>query len=109
MKIIKITLIIFLSIILWSNVYAGSITRDLKKMVGYTIIMSDTVEKVFEQNGDKFIELNNGYIFKVKFLLFSPFIYTDVIVFGKGSLFLKEFIYLHKLLIDNEVYDAMMQ
>ena len=96
---------------------ARDAARDLRKLVGYTIIMADAVNKVFEgKDGDKFIKLSNGWIFKVEFLLLDPLPITDVIVFAKpfpkdliesykGKL-PERMLYSCKLLIDNEVHDA---
>jgi hypothetical protein len=103
-----------------SAVYARDAARDLRKMVGYSIVMADTVDKIYEGRiGDKLVKLSNGQVFKVDFLLLDPLPLTDVIVFAKPPL--KEIVekfrgklpermlYSYKLLIDNEAYDAMPQ
>jgi hypothetical protein len=98
---------------------ARDAARDLRKMVGYTIIMADTIDKVFENDGNKFIKLSGGQVFKVDFLLLDPLVLTDVIVFAKappkelvqkyaGKL-PEQLLYSYKLLIDNEAYDATPQ
>jgi hypothetical protein len=86
-------------------------------MIGYTIVMADTVDKVYEsRDGDKLIKLSNGQSFKVDSLLLDPLPLTDVIVFAKPppKEIVEKFkgkvpermLYSYKLLIDNEVYDA---
>ena len=94
--------------------------RALRKMVGYTIVMADTVDKVFEgRDGGKLVKLSNAQVFKVDFLLLDPLPLTDVIVFAKplpkemvekfkGKL-PERMLYSYKLLIDNEAYDATPQ
>ena len=94
--------------------------RDLRKMVGYTILLADTVDKVFEsRDGDKLIKLSDGQVFKVDFLLLDPLPLTDVIVFAKpppkeivekfkGKL-AERMLYSYKLLVDDEAYDATPQ
>lgn len=102
-----------------SPLYARDALCGLQKMVGYTIINADTVNKVFEREGEKFIKLSGGQVFKVNFLVIDPFILTDVIVFAKalpkeviqkyqGKL-PERLLNSYKLLIDNEVYDATAQ
>jgi len=92
-------------------------SRDLKKMVGFTIVDASWVSDVTEgRMGDKYVELGNGSVFKVDFLLLDPLPITDVIVFAKApsreiveslSGKVPEYmLYEFKLLIDNEAYDA---
>lgn len=94
--------------------------RDLKRMIGYTIVMADTVDKALEsRDGSKFIKLSNGQTFKVDMLLLDPLPLTDVIIFAKPPTkeILEKFkdklpermLYSYKLLIDNEIYDATPQ
>jgi len=103
-----------------SSTFARDAARDLRKMVGYTIILADTVDEVIEnRQGDKLIKLSGGTVFKVEFLLLDPLPLTDVIVFAKPypKIFAEKykgklperFLYSYKLLIDNEVYDATSQ
>lgn len=103
-----------------STAFARDAARDLRRMVGYTIIMADTVDKVFENDdGEKFIKLSGGQVFKVDFLLLDPLVLTDVIVFAKAppKELVKKYagklperlLYSYKLLIDNEAYDATPQ
>jgi hypothetical protein len=91
--------------------------RDLKKMVGFTIVDASWVSDVTEDRmGDKYVELGNGSVFKVDFLLLDPLPITDVIVFAKapskeiiesfGDKLPEHMLYQFKLLVDNEAYDA---
>jgi hypothetical protein len=101
------------------TVHARDAARDLRKMVGFTIVAADTVDEVFEKGDEKRIKLSSGLVFKVDFLLLDPLSLTDVIVFAKpvakeliaqykGKL-PDRFLYSYKLLIDNEVFDATPQ
>ena len=102
-----------------TSVFARDAARDLRKMVGYTIVLADTVEKVFENDGNKFIKLSGGQVFKLDFLLLDPLALTDVIVFAKAppkelsqkykDKLPEQLLYSYKLLIDNETYDATPQ
>ena len=103
-------------LVISQTAFARDAARDLRKMVGYSIITADTVEKVFDNDGDKFIKLSGGQIFKVDFLLLDPLMLTDVIVFAKTPS--KELVRkyagklperFYKLLIDNEAFDAIPQ
>jgi hypothetical protein len=91
--------------------------RDLKKMVGFTILDASWISDVTQNRmGGKYVELGNGSVFKVDFLLLDPLPITDVIVFAKAPSKeitesfvgkLPEYMmYQYKLLIDNEAYDA---
>lgn len=103
-------------IFLSSSIQARDVARDLRKMVGYTIVFADTVDEVIEKNyGDKYIKLNNGKVFKIEFLLLDPLPLTDVIVFAKPfpkdlldkykDKLPEHLLYSYKILIDNEVHD----
>lgn len=97
---------------------ARDAARDLKKMVGYTIIDAATVKEVSDatSSAGKILVLDNGDIYKVDFLILSPLTLTDVIVFAKR--YSKEQLesirqkfpsfpeVQIKLLVDNEAYDA---
>lgn len=100
-----------------SSVFARDATRDLRRMVGFSIIAADTVDKVMDgKMGEKYVRLSSGTVFKVEMLLLDPLPITDVIVFAKPPT--KEILdqykgkvpeialYQIKLLIDNEVFDA---
>ncbi len=111
---------VFTMLMFQDTTLARDAARDLRRMVGYTIIMADTVDEVFEsRSGEKFVRLSNGQTFKADFLLLDPLPVTDVIVFAKphpkeivekykGKLPERMF-YSYKLLIDNETYDATPQ
>ena len=118
MRVIPTCLLVMMTLIVSTRIAsARDVANDLKKMVGYTIVMADTVEKVSQsKDGDKLIKLSNGSVFKVDSLLLDPLFLTDVIVFVKppSKALLKKckgklpdhLLYSYKLLIDNEVYDA---
>jgi hypothetical protein len=106
MKTIRVSILVCLAMFLLTttDAFARDAARDLKRMVGYTIIdaswVTDTIETKY---GDKIIELGNGTCYKVNLLLLNPLPMTDVIIFAKKV----ENSILIKLLIDNEVYDAI--
>ncbi len=61
--------------------FARDAARDLKKLVGYTIISSDSVSEVYTKDySQKFVKLYGGSTFKVDFLLLDPLVMTDVII-----------------------------
>lgn len=102
------------------SAHARDAARDLRRMVGYTIVMAEAVDDVFtNRKGDKLIKLGNGQVFEVDFLFLDPLPLTDVIVFAKplpkelttkynGKL-PDHLLYSYKLLIDNEAFDAIPQ
>lgn len=85
---------------------ARDAARDLRRMIGYTILESASVRSVSDGSaGDKILVLDNGRVFQVQMLYLDPLPLTDVIIFGKkwkGS----DSVAI-KLLIDNEAYDAI--
>lgn len=92
-----------------------SIKREMRRMVGYTIIASDSVRDVVERNGQKYVILLSGGAFKLDGLILGPLPASDVIVFARPiSDSLKRqhpnlpehFYYSYKLLIDDEFVDA---
>jgi hypothetical protein len=95
---------------------ARDAARDLRKMVGFTIIKAATVKEVVEtRDNEKVVVLDDGTAFKVTFLLLDPLPLTDVIVFAKPlSKELREkfkqlpeyMLFEYRLLIDNEAFDA---
>lgn len=100
-----------------STLFARDAARDLRKLVGYTIIAAATVQKIVEKSyGEKYLVLDDGSVFKVSGLLLGPLPMTDVIVFAKklpDSLTsqyqgkVPDFMLFQiKLLIDNEIHDA---
>ena len=97
--------------------HAG-IESELKKMTGYTILHGGHVRDRLEKGyGEKYIQLENGWTFKLDCLILMPLKFTDVIVFGKSppDEVVKKFPSLpkhlmnqYKLLIDREVCDATL-
>lgn len=58
--------------------------KELKKMTGYTIIYGGYVQNTTEKNiTEKYLHLDNGWIFKMNCLMLTPLSFTDVIVFAK--------------------------
>jgi alkanesulfonate monooxygenase SsuD/methylene tetrahydromethanopterin reductase-like flavin-dependent oxidoreductase (luciferase family) len=113
------TVLFFIAFSITMTAYARDAARDLRRMVGFTIVVADTVDEVSEKSGEKRIKLSNGLVFKVEFLLLDPLTLTDVIVFAKplpkelvtryqGKL-PDRLLYSYKLLIDNEIFDATPQ
>ena len=94
----------------------SSIHRGLRRMVGFTIVSSDSLDEVFEsRKGDKHVKLLSGAVFKVDLMLLEPLAASDVIVFAKRlpeSLrkqypnLSDDLFYEYRLLIDDEVYAA---
>jgi hypothetical protein len=94
----------------------SSIHRGLRRMVGFTIVSSDSVDDVVEsRKGDKYVKLLSGAAFKVDLMLLEPLPASDVIVFAKRlpeSLrkqypnLSDDLFYEYRLLIDDEVYEA---
>jgi hypothetical protein len=94
----------------------SSIHRGLRRMVGFTIVSSDSVDEVFEsRKGDKYVKLLSGAAFKVDLMILEPLPASDVIVFAKRlpeSLrkqypnLSDDLFYEYRLLIDDEVYEA---
>ena len=100
--------------------YARDAARDLQKMVGYTIVASDSINKITQDDyTNKYVHLSGGYVFKIDFLVLDPLPMTDVIIFAKdlpedlksqykGKL-PDYMLHSYKMLIDNEIYDATPQ
>jgi len=97
--------------------HAG-IESELRKMTGYTIIYGGYVRDRLEKNyGEKYLQLDNGWIFKLDCMMLMPLTMTDVIVFGKSypdevlkkvPNLPKHMQFQFKLLIDREVCDATL-
>lgn len=97
--------------------HAG-IESELRKMTGYTIIYGGYVRDRLEKNyGEKYLQLDNGWIFKLDCMMLMPLTMTDVIVFGKSypdevlkkvPNLPKHMHFQFKLLIDREVCDATL-
>lgn len=97
--------------------HAG-IESELRKMTGYTIIYGGYVRDRLEKNyGEKYLQLDNGWVFKLDCMILMPLNMTDVIVFGKGypdevlkkvPNLPKHLQFQFKLLIGREVCDATL-
>ena len=110
-------IVLILSIILLTgNLYARDASRDLKRMVGYIIVIADSVSEIIEtKNGEKHLKLTSGEKFKIDFLLLDPLVLTDVIIFAKApskellekfkDKLPEKYLYSYKALIENEVFD----
>lgn len=106
-----------LSLSIVTPVHAG-VESELRKMTGYTIVYSGYIREHIEKSyGEKFLQLDNGWIFKLDCMMLMPLNMTDVIVFGKSlpDEVLKRvpnlpqyMQYQFKLLIDQEVCDATL-
>jgi len=112
----KMLITVCVCILFSSTLHSRDAARDLRKLVGYTIVLADTVNEVIENKyGEKLIKLFNGKVFKVEFLFLDPLPLTDVIVFAKPfpkdliekyqSKLPEHLLYSYKILIDNEVHD----
>jgi hypothetical protein len=96
----------------------ASVERELKKMTGYTIIHGGYIKDRIEKNyTEKYLQLDNGWLFKLNCLMLMPLNMTDVIVFGKSypeevlkavPNLPKHLQYEFKLLIGREVCDATL-
>ncbi len=106
---------LFFSLLAVRTTYGG----DLSKFVGYTALGSSTVRETSESRlGEKYIKLSNGNVFRVFGILLLPLPMTEVAIFVReptqemidkyGDSLPKEQLYLYKLLIDNEAYDAVV-
>jgi hypothetical protein len=94
-----------------SRVGAGAVYCDateLQEIVGYTAVTSSNVSGEFEgADFDKPVRLDNGMIFE-----FTEYSYTysyrpDVIVFARSVTYQGRAMTLYKLLIEDELYDAI--
>jgi hypothetical protein len=62
----------------------SSIHRGLRRMVGFTVVSSDSMDEVLEsREGTKYIKLLSGAVFKADLMLLDPLPASDVIVFAK--------------------------
>src|SRR5678815_4057015 len=62
---------------------ASGIVRELRRMNGYVVVSSDTVSRVSEEGGSKYVRLLSGATFKIDDLILGPLVMSDVIVFAK--------------------------
>lgn len=92
--------------LLGTSAFARDAARDLRRMIGYTILEADSVQEIIQnKNGTKVLVLYSGSAFRVDGMLLDPLLMTDVIVFGKRAGAGSNVLFV-KLLIDNEAYDA---
>jgi len=114
---VRFAVLAAISLCIVSQAQGRDVARDLKKMIGFTIIDASWVTDVTNDDiGEKCIKLGNGSVYKVDFLLLNPLPLSDVIVFAKapskevmeafGDKLPEYMLYQFKLLIDNEVHDA---
>lgn len=108
-----LSLLVFLLI---SSTATAGVERDLKRMVGFTIVYAGYITNTTEKNhSEKYIQLDNGSTFKLDCMILTPLNMTEVIVFGKKypEELLKKYPNLpanlttqFKLLIDRDVCDV---
>jgi hypothetical protein len=106
---------IFALFLISSNATAG-VERELKRMIGFTIVHAGYITDTAEKNySEKFIKIDNGVVFKLDCMILMPLNMTEVIVFGKKipEDVLKKYPNLpsslttqYKILIDRDVCDA---
>ena len=81
---------------------------DLTDLVGYTAIASASVPGEFEgADFDKTVKLDNGMIFEFLEYNYTYSYYPDVVVFAKSATYRGRELLLYKLLIEDQLYDAM--
>jgi hypothetical protein len=61
MKRITVLTVSVMVLLTSTSVFARGAARDLRRIIGYTIVMADTVQKVFEKDGDKFSEQGKAF------------------------------------------------
>lgn len=94
-----------------------SMHRELRRMVGYTILSTDTVKEVSERSGTKYVQLSSGITFKADafVLLLDPLPLSDVVIFSKPMPpatkqqmpnLPEPLYYFYKLLINDEVIEV---
>src|SRR5438132_10790419 len=96
--------------------HARDAARDLRRMIGFSIVRAAAVSEVRASNGEKYLKLDDGTVLKVSLLLLDPLPLTDVVIFAKpprkeiidkfGKNLPIEKLYEFKALIDNEAYDV---
>ena len=81
---------------------------DLTEVVGYTAITSMNVVGDFEgADFDKPVKLDNGMIFEFTEYNYNYSYRPEVIVFARAATLQGRSVTLYKLLIDEELYDAI--
>ena len=94
----------------------SGIHRQLRRMVGYTIIATDSVQDVMEgRYGAREIRLLSGARYKIDLGMVPPLVMSDVVVFAKtlqaepakaGQDAPERRFYSYMLLVDDEVLDV---
>ena len=80
----NVVVMVLVAVCLVSQAQGLDAARDLKQMIGYTIVDASWLSVVQrDEIGQKYLKLGDGNVFKVQFLLLDPLPMTDVIVFAK--------------------------
>lgn len=99
---------------------ATMLSQEMKSLIGYTVVASDSIEKVITHGfNNKHLKLYGGATYKITFMPLDPFVLTDVIIFAmplssdlinkyKGKI-PEKMLYSYKLLINDKIYDATLQ
>ena len=87
---------------------AGALDADdLGDLLGYTMIAHTNVVGDFEgADFDKLVKFDNGWIFEFQSYSYSYSYRPAVAVFAKKVVHNGKDLILHKLIIDDEIYDA---
>ena len=84
-SLVRLAALVAVAVCMVSQAQGRDAARDLKKMIGFTIIDASWVTDVIDDDiGEKRVKLGNGSVFKVDFLLLNPLPLSDVIVFAKA-------------------------
>ena len=77
-------ILFFFSLLLMQEPTYADITRELKRLTGYSIIYGGSITETSQRNySEKVIKLDNGWVFKLDCLMLMPLALTDVVVLGK--------------------------
>ena len=73
------------SLLLTTAIAHAGVERDLRQMVGFTVMYAGIIQEVGERSyGEKIVRLDNGLVFKLDCLMMMPINMTNVVVFGKN-------------------------
>lgn len=97
-------------------VCAGDVERELRRMVGYTIVSSEHIQSSgTSRSGEDLVALTDGHVFSVHFLglvgegdrvvVFVKAPSKEMLAALRGQVLEKD-LFSYKLLIENEMYDA---
>ena len=94
---------------------ASQMRRELRRMVGYTIVASTSLQEIREsRTGGRYAVLADGSVFDLQGLSLA-LAFSDVVVFAKKlppelasrySTLPDRFLYSYKLLLDDEILDV---